>query len=116
MNQTGGNDAEENRCCKRRTEKGLEYGHPVPVLFIMTSNAPDTMYSDLVDGYKQVFDTFVGPTEVLVSGETLQLRDYSATDWPWTLFDPALKQERHEKVFPEECRKAYELGAGLVQR
>lgn len=67
-------------------------------------------------GYKQVFDTFVGPTEVLVSGETLQLRDYSATDWPWTLFDPALKQARHEKVFPEECRKAYELGAGLVQR
>lgn len=99
--------AVENPCCNT---------HPVPVLFIMTSNAPDTMYSDLVDGYKQVFDTFVGPTEVLVSGETLQLRDYSATDWPWTLFDPALKQERHEKVFPEECRKAYELGAGLVQR
>ena len=99
--------AVENPCCNT---------HPVPVLFIMTSNAPDTMYSDLVDGYKQVFDTFVGPTEVLVSGETLQLRDYSATDWPWTLFDPALKQARHEKVFPEECRKAYELGAGLVQR
>ncbi len=99
--------AVENPCCNT---------HPVSVLFIMTSNAPDTMYSDLVDGYKQVFDTFVGPTEVLVSGETLQLRDYSATDWPWTLFDPALKQERHEKVFPEECRKAYELGAGLVQR
>ncbi len=99
--------AVEDPCCNT---------HPVPVLFIMTSNAPDTMYSDLVDGYKQVFDTFVGPTEVLVSGETLQLRDYSATDWPWTLFDPALKQERHEKVFPEECRKAYELGAGLVQR
>ena len=30
----------------------------------------------------------MGPTEILISGDTLQLKDYSKTDWQWTLFDP----------------------------
>ena len=38
----------------------------------------------------------------------------SKTDWPWTLFDPAAKMERHETVFPEECKKAFEMGAALA--
>ena len=97
----------ENPCCNT---------HPVPVLLIMTSNAPDTMYADLVNNYQQVLSSFVGPAEVLVSGDTLQIKDYGATDWPWTLFDPEAKKERREKVFPEECRRAYELGAELAKR
>ena len=96
----------ENPCCNE---------HPIPVLLIMTSNAQDTAYTDLLNGYQQVLSTFVGPTEVLVSGETLQLKDYSKTDWPWTLFDPEARKERHETVFPEECKRAFEMGAGLVK-
>ena len=95
----------ENPCCNE---------HPIPVLFIMTSNAPDTAYLDMVRNYQQVFSRFVGPTEILVSGNTLQLKDYSKTDWPWTMFDPAAKMERHETVFPEECKKAFEMGAALA--
>ena len=91
-------------CCNRRT---------VPVLLIMTSNAPDTSYLRLVDHYRQTLSRFVGPAEVLISGNTLQLKDYSKTDWPWTLFDPEEKKRRHETVFPEECRKAFRLGAEL---
>lgn len=90
--------------------------HPIPVLFIMTSNAPDNMYLGLVNNYKQVLSNFVGPTEVLVSGNTLQLKDYSKTDWEWTLFDPEAKKQRHETVFPKECEKAFEMGADLVRR
>ena len=71
----------------------------------MTSNAPDTGYLDLLEGYRQTLSRFVGPTEVLVSGDTLQLKDYSKTDWPWTMFDPEAKQRRHETVFPQECRR-----------
>lgn len=96
----------ETPCCNE---------HPIPVLFIMTSNAPDTGYPDLVRGYQQTLSRFVGPTETLVSGNTLQLRDYSKTDWPWTLFDPEDKQRRHETVFPQECRRAFEMGAALVR-
>ena len=96
----------ENPCCN---------GHPVPVLLIMTSNAPDTGYLNLVRNYQQTLSRFVGPTETLISGNTLQLKDYSKTDWPWTMFNPEDKQQRHEKVFPEECRKAFEMGAALAR-
>ena len=97
----------ESPCCNE---------HPVPVLLIMTSNAPDTAYSALLQNYKQALSAFVGPTEVFVSGNTLQLKDYGKTDWQWTMFDPEAKKKRHEEVFPQECKKAFELGAALAAK
>lgn len=97
----------ENPCCNE---------HKIPVLLVMTSNAPDTMYKNLLQGYQQTLTSFVGPAEVFISGDTLQLKDYSKTDWQWTLFDPESKQKRHDTVFPEECRKIHEMGKGLVNR
>ena len=96
----------ETPCCNER---------PIPVLLVMTSNAPDTMYQNLLANYQGTLSRFVGPTEVFVSGNTLQLKDYSKTDWPWTMFDPEAKQLRHDTVFPEECRKAYALGVKLAE-
>ena len=55
-----------------------------------------------------------GPTEVFASGDTLQLKDYSKTDWPW-YFDGEAKQRRHETVFPDERKQAFRLGADLVK-
>lgn len=95
----------ENPCCN---------DHPIPVLLIMTSNAPDTMYEGLLRNYQQTLSTFVGPTEVFVSGETLQLGDYSKTDWPWTMFDPQARKQRHETVFPEECKEVFNKGVELA--
>ena len=89
--------------------------HPIPVLLIMTSNAPDDMYRGLVRNYQEVLSRFVGPTEIFVSGDTLQLKDYSKTDWPWTLFNPEAKQLRHETVFPEHCKQVFEMGANLAK-
>ena len=97
----------ENPSCNERQ---------IPVLLIMTSNAPETMYSGLLSGYQQTLSRFVGPTDVLISGNTLQLKDYGKTDWPWTMFDPLEKQKRHDEVFPQECRKAFELGAALASK
>lgn len=88
--------------------------HSIPVLLIMTSNAPDEMYQGLVENYRQTLDRFVGPAKALVSGDTLQLKDYSKTDWPWTMFDPAAKQQRHDEAFPLYCRKAFEMGQELA--
>ena len=88
----------------------------IPVLLIMTSNAPDTMYSNLLQGYQRTLSGFVGPTELLVSGDTLQLKDYSKMDWPWSMFDPEAKKLRHETVFPQECSKAYDMGAALITK
>ena len=88
---------------------------PIPVLLIMTSNAPEGAYQQLLAGYQQTLNFLVGPTKVFVSGNTLQLKDYSKTDWPWTLFDPEEKKVRHETVFPEECKKAFALGKMMVE-
>ena len=95
----------ERPCCNQR---------PIPVLLIMTSNAPEGSYDGLLQNYRTTLSRFVGPTEVLVSGNTLQLKDYGKTDWPWTMFDPAAKQLRHETVFPQECQKAYDMGLALA--
>ena len=97
----------ENPCCRERD---------IPVLFIMTSNAPDTMYSELVNSYKQTFSAFVGPCDELVSGETLQVDDYSNLDWEWSMFDPVEKKKRRETVFPLERKKAFEMGRKLAER
>ncbi|MBR1918958.1 MAG: flavodoxin family protein [Spirochaetales bacterium] len=86
----------------------------IPVLLIMTSNAPDYGYQALLQNYQQTMSRFVGPTRVLVSGDTQQLKDYSKTDWPW-YFNAEAKYRRHETVFPMECRKAYEMGLELVE-
>jgi hypothetical protein len=45
----------------------------------------------------------------------LQLKDYSKTDWQWSMFNPEAKQQRHDTVFPEECKKAFAMGAELVK-
>ena len=96
----------ETPCCNQRR---------IPVLLIMTSNAPDTMYTNLLENYQKTLNGFIGPTEVLVAGDTLQLKNYDKTDWPWSMFDPKTKKQRHETVFPEEMKKAYEMGAMLIK-
>ena len=95
----------EHPCCNE---------HMIPVLLIMTSNAPEGMYDDMLKRYQGTLDRFVGKTEVFVCGDTLQIRDYGATDWPW-YFDAEAKKERHEKVFPLERERVYQLGKELAE-
>ena len=97
----------ETPCCNQNV---------LPVLLIMTSNAPDYGYQAILTGYQQTLSRFVGPTEVFVSGETLQIKDYSKLDWEWSIFDPKAKQKRHDEVFPKERKEAYEMGIVLTQK
>jgi multimeric flavodoxin WrbA len=93
----------EHPCCNTRR---------IPVLLIMTSNASAGFYDDMLERYRSTLDTFIGPTEILAVGETLQVKDYSKFDW--TFFDAEQRKERREKVFPSELKKAYELGEKLL--
>ena len=68
----------------------------------------------MLQNYQNVFNGFVGPTEIFVSGETLQLKDYSKTDWPW-YFNAEERYERHETIFPIERKEAFEKGKNLVK-
>ena len=90
----------------------------IPVLFIMTSNAGEEYYEGL--GYREMLARYeaglteaVGNTRMLVAGNTLQVKDYSRFDWD--IFDPQIKQDRHDKVFPEEKKEAFRLGAEMVK-
>lgn len=96
----------ENPSCNER---------PIPVLLIMTSNAPDTSYTEMMKGYQQTFSRFIGPTEVLICGDTVQVRDYDSLDWEWSMLDTTAKKERHEAVFPEKCRRAFAMGAAVAE-
>ena len=89
----------------------------IPVLMIMTSNASEDFYvqigyDQMLQRYQGSFNTFLGPTKILISSDTLQVKDYSR--YNWTMFDPEHKKERHETVFPEDKKKAFDLGAQMV--
>lgn len=90
----------------------------IPVLFIMTSNAPEQFYTPegygrVVSNYQNSLTSFVGPTRVLVSGDTLQVSDYNR--YNWTMFDSEAKKTRHETFFPQEKQKAFLLGSEMVK-
>ena len=93
----------EHPCCNQRR---------IPVLLIMTSNASDTMYAGMLENYRNTLTNFIGPTTVFVSGETMQVKDYSKFDW--TFFDGPQRVDRREKVFPKELEEARRLGASLL--
>lgn len=89
----------------------------IPVLMIMTSNASADFYAqigydEMLKRYQNMLGTFVGPTKILISSDTLQVKDYSR--YSWTMFDPEHKKERHETVFPEDKKKAFALGEQMV--
>lgn len=98
----------EKPCCNE---------HKIPVLLIMTSNCPEEVYDNtgytaLLESYKNTLTSFVGATETLACGNTLQVDDYSQFDW--TMFDPEAKKAYHEKTFAAYLEKAFASGKGLV--
>ena len=92
--------------------------HLIPVLFIMTSNAPEAFYTPegygrVISAYQNSLSGMVGPTKVLIASDTLQVNDYDKYDW--TMFDPEAKKARHESVFPEVKQSAFSLGADMAK-
>jgi multimeric flavodoxin WrbA len=56
----------------------------------------------------------LGPVEHLLVYDTLQFDDYSK--YVATRFDPAQKAARRRDIFPQDCRKAFEMGVRLVEQ
>ena len=89
----------------------------IPVLMIMTSNASEDFYvqigyDEMLQRYQGSLSTFVGPTKILISSDTLQVKDYSR--YNWTMFDPEHKKAPHEAVFPEDKKQAFALGEQMA--
>ena len=89
----------------------------IPTGFIYTMGVTAEMMQEW--GYTQHFDknalfleVVFGSSESLCSFDTYQFKDYSKV--LATRFDAAHKAQRRREVFPQDCQKAFELGARLA--
>ncbi|MBQ6968842.1 MAG: hypothetical protein IJP85_00790, partial [Synergistaceae bacterium] len=62
----------------------------------------------------QAMGLVLGPCETLCAYNTYQFTDYSRYDC--SMFSESVKAEHRDKVFPEDLKKAYELGKRLVEK
>ncbi|HTX61378.1 MAG TPA: flavodoxin family protein, partial [Methanobacterium sp.] len=82
--------------------------------FIYTMNITEEQIGEY--GYNQVFNTneqlfklLFGNSESLFSFDTYQFKDYSKV--VADRFDAEHKAKRRKEVFPEDCQKAFDMGA-----
>ena len=97
-----------------RRDGACAYDKKVKVGLIYTMNCPDEhFYDSLIGGHKNTFQRFFGETKVVCATETLQFDNYDL--YVGDMFDVPRRQEKHEKVFPEDCRRAFQMGQELVK-
>ena len=96
-----------------KTEPSSYSKRKIPVVFILTSNVPAEYDSGLLTRYKDFLEGFIGPTQTMASGNTLQVNDYEK--YSWTIFNPEEKKARRENIFPKERQMAFSLGADMVR-
>ena len=91
------------------------YPRKAGVGLIFTMNVPNAeKYSYTIGQHQMFMDMLVGETEVLCATDTYQFADYS--QYISSMFDPEAKRLRRETAFPEDLRKARELGFRLASK
>ncbi len=102
----------------------LVYANPARSLFprtirtgvIYTMNVQeqvaDERYGAMFRSTEASLRNLLGSAETLCSYDTYQFPDYSKVVMEY--MDPVKKAERREKVFPEDCQKAFALGRRLA--
>ena len=80
--------------------------------FIYTMNAPEGFSAELSGKYAELLKMHFEYAGTVECAETLQVEDYGK--YRLGLFDGGQRRERRETVFPEDCRKAYELGRAMA--
>jgi multimeric flavodoxin WrbA len=91
----------------------------IPAGFICAMGVTEEAMNEF--GYKQRFtmiERFLkiifGSGETLLSFDTLQFDDYSKV--VATRFDPVQKLKRRKEIFPQDCQKAFEMGARFAAK
>jgi multimeric flavodoxin WrbA len=84
---------------------------------VYTMNVPEEMiqpmgYEWLFNRTKMMLEKHFGPCEVLLSTNTLHYSDYDLFESE--IFDKETKYKRHAEVFPEDCKRAFELGVRMA--
>lgn len=103
----------------------LKYNRADPTLFpkrintglIYTMNMSDELIA--MTGLDRAFNftrgllaRHFGACELMLSTETLQFQDYSK--YQSEAYDPEARYRRRAEVFPQDCKRAFELGARMV--
>ncbi|MDD2582941.1 MAG: flavodoxin family protein [Desulfuromonadaceae bacterium] len=96
---------------------GTLFERRIPTAFIYTMNVSEELMKEhnypIHFGMNENYLTrMFGKSETLCCFETLQFEDYDKVVFNY--FDPGQRKERHRTVFPEDCRRAFDLGARLV--
>ena len=96
---------------------GSLFGRNLPTAFIYTMNVSEETMKDVnypvhIGLNENVLRRTFGQAETLCAFETLQFEDYDKVVFDY--FDPVERRASYEKSFPEDCRKAFELGVRLA--
>jgi multimeric flavodoxin WrbA len=88
----------------------------IPTAFMYTMNVSEQLMKEIYDPHiaanESVLKMTFGQCESLYCNETLQFEDYDKVVFSY--FDPEELRHRHREVFPQDCKRAFELGVRLV--
>ncbi|VVB72257.1 Iron-sulfur flavoprotein [uncultured archaeon] len=100
------------------SKRSTLFGRKIRTGFIYTTNSTERMVKEM--GFdrnarltEMAMAGIFGSCESLFVTDTLQFDDYSK--YVSSRYNPEEKKRRRDEQFPLDCRKAYELGARLVQ-
>ena len=101
------------------TDTQTFYPKNIPVGFIYTMNITEDLFemvgtNKLIEANEWVATKIFGYSESLCSTDTSQFDDYSK--YASSVFNPQEKANRRKEVFPQDCQKAFEMGARFVKR
>ena len=91
----------------------------IPTGLIYTMNVEQSLiegmgYDRTLMGIEMTFKRCFGAAETLMVTDTYQFDDYSK--YETSAFDEAKKAHRRREVFPEDCRKAFEMGVRFASQ
>ncbi len=96
---------------------GSLFSKNIPAGFIYTMGLTEELMNEF--GYSQRFAAMerlltriFGASQTLLCFDTYQFKDYSKVVAP--RFNPEEKLKRRKEIFPQDCQKAFEIGAGFA--
>jgi multimeric flavodoxin WrbA len=90
---------------------------PMPVAFVYSMNVSEQAmkenYGPHIAANASHLKMVYGSCESFFCTETLQFEDYDKVVFSY--FDPEERRKRHREVFPQDCKRAFDLGARLAK-
>ncbi|MCK9578871.1 MAG: flavodoxin family protein [Methanoregula sp.] len=89
----------------------------IPTAFVYTMNVSEQMmkenYGTFIAANASVLKMMFGSSESFFCNETLQFEDYDKVVFSY--FDPEERRKRRREIFPQDCRRAFNLGVRMAE-